>query len=149
LKARCPVSIFPRTRGQLAGRPNNGVKPWANRASPGALLICLVALAPADAGEHSGFRPAVYRVTSLVAGDVACYLEYEDARGRQRRAMADFSLCDRAAELINRRVRFRHAQGRVMADSCEGNPDCADTKTVSLIVDALPADAGTAPASGK
>jgi hypothetical protein len=74
---------------------------------------------------------------SMEAGDVACYLTLRDESGQRFRALAEFEICEQKA-LLNKRVRLTWQQGRVMADECQGNPDCKKTKTVMLVVAARP-----------
>lgn len=84
-------------------------------------------------------KPEVALLKSMEAGDVACYLTLVNARGEETTQMADFAICEMDA-LIGRRVQIRRTKANVMAESCQGNPDCTDTETVNLIskVKALP-----------
>ncbi len=71
-------------------------------------------------------------VRGLTAGDRACYLEVEDGDGKRHEEMAAFELCERN-DLIGRKVRLRFEKTQVQAESCQGNPDCADSETVDLV----------------
>lgn len=72
------------------------------------------------------------RLLSASAGDVACYLEFADAQGEAFSEMANFDLCESDA-LHGQWVRIGYEAGNVMADSCEGNPDCSETQVVALV----------------
>jgi hypothetical protein len=78
-------------------------------------------------------------VRGRMAGDRACYLTVEDEAGKTRDQMASFELCERE-DLVGRRARLHFEKGQVMAESCQGNPDCSDTETVDLVtgIDLLP-----------
>lgn len=70
---------------------------------------------------------------SLQHGDTACYvtLRYPDG---SKDYLADFAICD-MEEAIGSKVSFKTAKQNVMAASCQGDPECADSETVDLIVD--------------
>lgn len=78
---------------------------------------------------------AVYRITDISQGDVACYIGVRSARGTET-LLADFDMCFGTEHLVGSRVRFRFEEGRVMAGSCEGDPMCTDSETVNLVVGA-------------
>ena len=82
-------------------------------------------------------------ITGLEAGDVACYVSLKDDRGAAFQELADFSICEQSS-LIGKRVALTYALEKVMADECQGNPDCKKSKTVALItaVKALPGKTG-------
>jgi len=101
------------------------------------VLAALLCLLPAGAPEGAAPDPVV-TIRGLVAGDVACYVTVSDAAGRSREEMASFDLCERERELVGRRVRLRHERAKVLAESCQGNPDCTETRTVQLVVEARP-----------
>jgi hypothetical protein len=77
-------------------------------------------------------------ITGLQAGDVACYVTLKDDKGAEFNEMADFSLCENQG-LIGKRVTLTYKLGNVMADECQGNPDCTKTRTVALVTAAHPA----------
>jgi hypothetical protein len=86
-------------------------------------------------------------VTGLEAGDVACYVSLKDDRGAAFQELADFSICEQRA-LVGKRVTLTYKLEKVMADTCQGDPACKDTKTVALVttVKPLAGKAGAAPA---
>jgi hypothetical protein len=77
-------------------------------------------------------KKAVGRITALNAGDVACYVTLVDERGREFEEMAEFEICERES-LVGKSVRLTYGLEKVLADECQGNPDCNKSKTVALI----------------
>ena len=77
-------------------------------------------------------------VTSLSAGDTACYLEFIRDDGKSLSEMADFPVCEQ--DLLGRRVEFFYAMEKVRAPSCRGNPDCKNILKKMLIVEARVVD---------
>lgn len=84
-------------------------------------------------------------LVSSVAGDVACYLDLIDDDGVRWSQMADFSLCESTEEVEGSRVALQYELGNVLADSCQGNPDCGETQQVALAVGLNVVGAGAAP----
>lgn len=78
-------------------------------------------------------------VTDMESGDVSCYLTVRTDDGAEETVHADYSVCDSNA-IVDRRVQIEYVEGDVLADSCEGDPECLDTETVALAVVAEPID---------
>lgn len=87
--------------------------------------------APAPAAGPAG------TLKELQNGDRACYVVVDTAAGEQS-IEGDFELCPGASKdasaLIGQRVTWTTEKAKVQAASCEGNPDCADSDEVDLIV---------------
>ncbi len=79
-------------------------------------------------------------VTSLEAGDVACYLNLTDSHGKAFKELADFEICQQKPALKGRRVALTYQESKVMADECQGNPSCKKTRAVALVVAAKAID---------
>ncbi|MCB1172494.1 MAG: SH3 domain-containing protein [Leptospiraceae bacterium] len=75
-------------------------------------------------------KPRAPIVTSLQAGDTACYVDL-DYDGRKESKMANFEVCD--MDLVGKRILFTTIKGSVAAASCQGDPECSATETVELI----------------
>lgn len=94
----------------------------------------VVVAEPAPAPAPAAAAPVL---VGLTAGDVACYAELSEG-GSNRSVMADFAVCPGgdhdASALIGKPVAVTTRPEKVMADSCQGNPDCTDSQTVDLIV---------------
>lgn len=88
-----------------------------------------------EAGPPSasaGPRQVTAVVRSLTDGDSGCYVVLEDEGGGSFDRIGPFELCERQ-ELTGRRARVTLGPGEVMADSCQGNPECTDRKTVEVV----------------
>ncbi|MGB3542600.1 hypothetical protein [Rubrivirga sp.] len=77
--------------------------------------------------------------TDMESGDRACYVMLREDGGAATTVMADYSVCD-SDVIIGRRVQLDYEPGNVIAESCEGDPDCLDTETVAIAVTAVPID---------
>lgn len=78
-------------------------------------------------------KKAIGVVTALEAGDVACYIALDDEQGVSFRELADFAICEKTS-LVGKRVKLAYRMENVMADECQGNPDCAQSRRVALVV---------------
>lgn len=115
---------------------------------PAALLILLAATAQADTVRIAGTdKHTSGRITELQAGDVACYLSFAPGDGETITEMAEFEVCERT-DLIGQEARFEYQLGNVIADECQGNPDCGKSQQVALIHRVTPLAAGEASAGG-
>ena len=79
-------------------------------------------------------------LVSMDNGDAACYLNVVTDSGEERTEYADFRICERD-DLVGQRVRLTATPSSVMAPSCGGNPECADTEMVNLVTGIDPAAA--------
>ncbi len=81
-------------------------------------------------------------------GDVACRVTLKDDRGATFDEAADFDLCAQEKALKGKRLALTYKAARVMAASCQGDPDCKKSETIVLIASAKPAPlAAAAPSS--
>lgn len=82
-------------------------------------------------------------LTSLENGDRACYVVLRTPTG-ERSLPGAFELCagqaNDATGLIGKEVSYRTEKANVIAESCEGNPDCTESDEVDLVVELLAAD---------
>ena len=85
--------------------------------------------------------------TAFRNGDTACSVTLKDDRGITFDELADFDLCTQKKSLKGKRLALTYKTARVMAASCQGNPDCKKSETVALIASAKPAPLA-APAPG-
>ena len=102
------------------------------------LAFCAAACGPRDAGSGAaradsagaGADSAVV-LRELTLGDRGCYLQVE-AGGVRREEIGAMELCERA-DLVGRTVHLRRAPGAVLAMSCQGDPECAQSDTIMLV----------------
>jgi hypothetical protein len=71
-------------------------------------------------------------VMEAVSGDVACYLKLKDDRGVVFDELAGFEICEEP-KLVGKRVMLTYKLEKVLADECQGDPECKKTKTVPLV----------------
>ena len=71
-------------------------------------------------------------LTGLQSGDVACYLTLKDKNGAEFTEMAIFEICE-MQKIVGKRVRLSYRIESVIADSCQGNPECRDTQKMALV----------------
>ncbi|MEO8380171.1 MAG: hypothetical protein ABI779_10950 [Acidobacteriota bacterium] len=99
-----------------------------------AIVLTLTPMLQADDTIRIGreIKTTVGTVTSLDVGDVACYITFNDDRGIEFQELAEFEICDMDG-LIGKRVALTYGTGEVMADECEGDPECTETRNVALV----------------
>ena len=103
-----------------------------------ALLLLVGAALPAAAQDATvkvgnQTKKAIGTVTKLEAGDVACYVSLKDDQGVAFDELADFEVCEQKPSIKGKRVALSYALGKVMADSCQGDPGCKKTRTVAMV----------------
>ncbi len=113
-------------------------------------VTSLLALALACGGKAAAPTPSAPTpaagptgtLKELQNGDRACYVVL-DIDGAEQSIEGDFDLCPGAAKdasaLIGQRVTWATERAKVQAAACEGNPDCAESDEVDLIVTIAPA----------
>ena len=72
-------------------------------------------------------------------GDVACYLTLRDKRGAEFMELGDFDICFQKPSPIGKLVQLEYGVDNVIAESCQGNPDCGKSDRVALVTRARPA----------
>ena len=117
----------------------------------GFLGLLLLSALPAAAQDTvtigSEKKRAFGTPTAFQNGDTACYITLKDDSGATFEELADFDLCSLEKSLKGKRLALTYKTARVMAASCQGNPDCKKSETVVLIASAKPAPlAAPAPA---
>jgi hypothetical protein len=96
------------------------------------LISCLAAL-PSDARQLAKLNlfPATGRVLKLTHGDLMCYVDLLDTRGKKHTLGADFTICDRP-QFVNQMVNLTYRM--VQINHCQGNDRCGKTIAKNLIV---------------
>lgn len=75
--------------------------------------------------------PTVGTIRQLTAGDRACYVDLVDDAGQSSTQYANFEICEQ--DLVDRRVSLTYEVGNILAASCQGDVDCEQSNTVTLI----------------
>jgi hypothetical protein len=101
----------------------------------------------ANEGGGSGTAAPVaetFTLDSLEQGDVSCYLDVTDGKGQQVVQPAVFELCPGAekdaSQYVGKKITLTWGKANVLGDSCDGNPDCKDTKNIDIVEDVSPAE---------
>lgn len=96
-------------------------------------VLGLFLLVSVSAEATTAGKKTVGTVKSLSQGDVACYVDLVDENNQGFSEMADFDICGLESKIKGKKVKLTYTAQNVMADSCQGNPECKDSKTVQLI----------------
>jgi hypothetical protein len=75
-------------------------------------------------------------VKELQNGDVSCVMVMTDQIGAEFIEAADFDICFQEPSLIGKHVRLTYRMENVIAESCQGDPECSDSDEVALVVSA-------------
>jgi hypothetical protein len=93
--------------------------------------------------EAAPSAPDTGLLTQLQMGDVACYVIVKLADGQELTLLGDFDLCEGgpndSTALVGKKIRWATKKGAVLGDSCDGNPDCKESKIVDLVITIVPA----------
>jgi len=115
----------------FAGSGNHRIA-YVLLAALAACPLSVLARGPGTVKVGKETKKTVGVLTELQAGDVACYLTLKDDRGAEFSELGDFSVCEKTS-LVGKRVTLTYSLGNVMADECQGNPDCTKTRRVALV----------------
>lgn len=72
-------------------------------------------------------------VVRLENADTACNMYMKDDSGRNFSEAADFDICHQKPSLVGKRVALKYGVAKVLAASCQGNPDCRKSDTIVLV----------------
>ena len=75
--------------------------------------------------------PLLGKVVKLTQGDLMCYVDLIDTRGKRHHIGADFAICERN-EFLTKRVRLTYR--RIRVNDCGSNEPCGKTRLKNAIV---------------
>lgn len=105
--------------------------------APIAVLVGTTAFAQGPRVTVGGEdKPTTGTIVSLVNADTACAVELREDDGAVRHESADFDLCFQQPSPVGRRVALTWTEANVMAESCQGDPECGDSERIALIATA-------------
>ena len=85
-----------------------------------------------------------WSLKAVTNGDHACYVDLEKADGTVVTFPSDYRFCPGgeadAAALVGRKVAATFEKTTIAADSCQGDPECADTQEVEGVATLAAAD---------
>ncbi len=113
-----------------------------NRVTTPAIALVIFTLcqaAPSFAAKpaHSvvaigqGNMPLTGKVVKLTQGDLMCYVDLIDVRGKKHNIGADFAICERT-EFLNKQVNLTYK--RIRVNDCNSNEPCGKTRLKNAIV---------------
>jgi hypothetical protein len=99
-------------------------------------LLCLASIIhslPSDAKKpvKSNSYPTSGKVLTLINGDLMCYVDVVDARGKKYNLGAYFEICQQS-QFLNKRVQLTYKLGNV--NDCQSAEPCGKTRVENLIV---------------
>jgi hypothetical protein len=74
--------------------------------------------------------PTDGKVVNLTNGDLMCYVELIDTRGKQHMLGADFDICQQT-KLLNKQVKLTYKRGKV--NDCQSAEPCGKSRIENLI----------------
>jgi hypothetical protein len=86
---------------------------------------------PSQAGTKTNLAPTSGKVLQLINGDLMCYVELIDSRGKKYQLGADFGACGQS-KLVNKRVQLTYQQRKV--NDCQSSEPCGKTRLQNLVV---------------
>jgi hypothetical protein len=75
--------------------------------------------------------PTSGKVLKLTNGDLMCYVNLVDARGKKYNLGADFEICNQT-KFLNKQVKLTYKQGNV--NDCQSADPCGKTRVENLVV---------------
>ena len=77
-------------------------------------------------------RPTIATVKSIVNGDIMCYVNLVDNKGKQYNSVgASFDLCANEKTFLNKKVRLSYS--RVSVNDCQSAEPCGKSRLETLI----------------
>jgi hypothetical protein len=74
--------------------------------------------------------PASGKVLSLTNGDLMCYVDLLDARGKKYNLGANFEICEQS-QFVNKQVKLTYKRGKV--NDCQSAEPCGKTRVENLV----------------
>lgn len=85
----------------------------------------------ANPSSKSKSYPTTGKVVNLTNGDLMCYVDLIDERGKKQMLGADFEICQQT-RLLTKRVRLTYQRRNV--NDCQSASPCGKTRVENLIV---------------
>lgn len=95
------------------------------------IILSFIATPP-DIQAQNSKLPSLARVTAMNAGDLACYVDLVDNKGKKYEGVyAIFEICELESTFLNKRVRLSYRQESF--NDCESAEPCGKTKLITAI----------------
>lgn len=97
-----------------------------------ASTIALLASHTAVQAKKAVQRPTVATVKSMVNGDLMCYVNLVDQKGKQYNSVgASFEICAKEKRFLNKKVQLSYSQASV--NDCQSAEPCGKSRIETLI----------------
>ncbi|WP_414580798.1 hypothetical protein [Scytonema sp. PCC 10023] len=97
-----------------------------------ASAIGLLGSTTVQAQNKAVQRPTIATVKSIVNGDIMCYVNLVDNKGKQYNSVgASFELCANEKTFLNKKVRLSY--NRVSVNDCQSAEPCGKSRLETLI----------------
>jgi hypothetical protein len=92
---------------------------------------------PSYAGKpvKTSLYPTSGKLLQLTNGDLMCYVDFVDARGKKYNLGADFDICSQTS-LVNKWVKLTYKKSKV--NDCQSADPCGKTRVENLVVKMQP-----------
>lgn len=97
------------------------------------VAVSLLQAFPSDASKLvkvDPFPPSG-KVLNLTSGDLMCYVDLSDSRGKKYNLGASFEICNQT-KFVNKQVKLTYKRSKV--NDCQSNEPCGKTRIENLIV---------------
>ncbi|MBO3457970.1 hypothetical protein G7B40_036565 [Aetokthonos hydrillicola Thurmond2011] len=87
---------------------------------------------PSGQAQQQMTRPTVATVKSMINGDISCYVDLRDPKGKYyQQVPARFEICGKEKTFLNKKVRLTYGKVRVI--DCQSAEPCGKTRLETLI----------------
>jgi hypothetical protein len=108
--------------------------PLATATCAGIILLSSLSHSlPSDARKpvKANSYPSSGKLLKLTNGDLMCYVDLIDSRGKKSTLGADFEICQQT-QFLNKQVQLTYKQGTV--NDCQSAEPCGKSRVENLIV---------------
>jgi len=122
-----------------ADAPADGAEGGAEMSTTDDGAVTEPTLDGAEAEPKVAADGAVVTFIGITPGDRMCYVKVRDEAGDEFEDAASFEVCETPG-LEGQPMRITRTMENVVAESCEGNLECGESESVSLITAVEPAE---------
>lgn len=76
-------------------------------------------------------KPRIGTIKKFEMGDLMCYVDLVDPRGKSHHLGADFDLCNQDKKFLNKKVRLSYQTAKI--NDCQSAEPCGKTKMQTII----------------
>jgi hypothetical protein len=94
------------------------------------LVPSLIGLTAID--SNAAPLPTSGTILKMTNGDLMCYLELKDSKGKEQQVGAIFEICEQSQKFLNKKVTLTYKKIRV--NDCQSAEPCGKTRKEMLVV---------------